>query len=194
MTVRQKEKYCYMYKLHDYHLIVWLSDRKSIRDCQEYSDYSIRVKNVSILLSQITQNVRLSKSLQMCCHQDNFMVVIQKVVKVVSNDNQNVLTMTNPWSSFWHPESCHDDNLFGLSGRRNRHRQIDNLKVHIVVNLTPFWTPFDNLTFCVMDDNRGYFGQFKVYTRGCYHWLLGCYNAHDYTTTASVCVSSANSN
>ena len=31
---------------------------------------------------QLTQNVRLSKSLQMCCQQDNFMVVNQKVVKV----------------------------------------------------------------------------------------------------------------
>ncbi len=41
-----------------------------------------------------TQNARLSKSLQMCCHQDNFMVVNQKVVKVVSIDNQKVLTMT----------------------------------------------------------------------------------------------------
>ena len=50
----------------------------------------------------------------------------------------------------WHARSCHDDNLFGLSGCQNRHRQIDNLKVHIVVNLTPFWTLFDNLAFCVI--------------------------------------------
>ena len=98
-----------------------------------------------------TQNARLSKSLQMCCHQDIFMVVIQKVVKVVSIDNQKVLTMTTQilCQVIWHPRSCHDDNFFGLSGRRNRHRQIDNLKVYIVVNMTPFWRPYDNFMFCV---------------------------------------------
>ncbi len=30
----------------------------------------------------------------MCCQQDNFMVLNQKVVKVVSIDNQKVLIMT----------------------------------------------------------------------------------------------------
>ncbi len=48
--------------------------------------------------------------------------------------------------------SCHDDNFVPSKGCQNSHRQIDNLnrlKVHIVVNMTPFWTLFDNLSFCV---------------------------------------------
>ncbi len=44
--------------------------------------------------SHLTQIGRLSESLQMCCQQDNFMVVNQKVVKVVSIDNQKVLITT----------------------------------------------------------------------------------------------------
>ncbi len=46
--------------------------------------------------------------------------------------------------------SCHADNLVPSRGCQNRHRKIDNLKVHIVVNMTLFWTPFDNLWFCVL--------------------------------------------
>ena len=49
----------------------------------------------------------------------------------------------------WQPKSSHHDNLVASKGCQNRHRQIDNLKVHIVVNMTPFWTLFDNLAFCV---------------------------------------------
>ncbi len=32
---------------------------------------------------------------------------------------------------------------------QNRHRQIGNLTFHIVVNMAPFWTPFDILAFSV---------------------------------------------
>ena len=42
----------------------------------------VRFKS-ALELVHYTQNIRLSKSLQMHCHQDNFMVVNQKVVKVV---------------------------------------------------------------------------------------------------------------
>ena len=53
-----------------------------------------------------------------------------------------------------HSESCQSRQHWQLylvlsKGCQNRHRQIDNLKVNIVVNMTPFWTLFDNLAFCV---------------------------------------------
>ena len=41
-----------------------------------------------------TQNETLSKSCQRCWQSDTFMVVTQKVVKVVSLYNQNVVVMT----------------------------------------------------------------------------------------------------
>ena len=41
-----------------------------------------------------TQNERLSKRRQKSCQGDNFMVVTEKVVKVVSIYNQNVVIMT----------------------------------------------------------------------------------------------------
>ena len=44
-------------------------------------------------VQKVSFTTRLSKTLQMCCYQDNFMVVIQKVVNVVSIDNQKALTM-----------------------------------------------------------------------------------------------------
>ena len=58
----------------------------------------------------------------MCCQQDIFMVVNQKVVKVVSIDNQKVLTMTT----------------FGFMGCQNRHRLNDNLIELIVVIVITF--------------------------------------------------------
>ncbi len=39
--------------------------------------------------------------------------------------------------------------MVSYKGCQNRHRQIDNPKAHIVVNMTPFRTSYDNLVFCV---------------------------------------------
>ncbi len=43
---------------------------------------------------RFTQNERLSKRRQNCCQNDNFLVVTEKVVKVISICNQNVVLMT----------------------------------------------------------------------------------------------------
>ena len=67
-----------------------------------------------------TQNSRLSTSCQIGCHQNNFMVVIQKVVKVVSADNQKVVRKTSvSVTTRWQLLGCQCDNFLAqtlLSG------------------------------------------------------------------------------
>ena len=92
---------------------------------------------------ECTQNVRLSKSLQMCCQQDNFMVVNQKVVKVVSIWSYTTCGFTL---------SCHNEDFlttFRFMSCQNRQCQYNNLIELIVVSAITFWRPYDNLSFCV---------------------------------------------
>ena len=66
-----------------------------------------------------TQNEKLSMSCQNRCHQNSFMVVIQKVVKVVNIDNQKVvLRVVKKTQSLWQPwqpKSCQQWLLFDNS-------------------------------------------------------------------------------
>ena len=75
----------------------------------------------------------------MCCRQDNFMVVNQKVVKVISIDNQKVFIMTT--QILGQVICCHNEDFlttYCFMGCQNRHRQNNNLIELIDVSAITF--------------------------------------------------------